>query len=320
MTITRRRAAATLATVLLAFPAARSSGQPAQQLTPVHIASTPNDDVTAALYALHEGLFRAAGLDVRLDALNSGSAIGAAVAGGAIDIGRSSLIPLITARAHGIPFVLVAPSGLYLASAATSGIIVAADSPIRSAKDLDGKIVSVPALNDLDGIGTRFWLDASGGDAKTVQYVELPGSAVAQALSSGRIAAGALANPYMDAAVKGGGIRILAHHLNAIAPRLLQSAWFTTADYLSKNRDVVDRFAAVMAKASAYCNGHHAETIDLLAGFAKMDPATIAATTRQTFATSMDPRQIQPLIDAAFKYKAIEQAFPASEFLIQPKR
>jgi hypothetical protein len=40
--------------------------------------------------------------------------------------------------------------------------------------------------------------------------------------------------------------------------------------------------------------------------------------TRTTFATSIDVAQIQPLINAAAKYRVIAQAFPASDFI--PRR
>ena len=50
-----------------------------------------------------------AGLDVDIQLLQSGSAVASAVAGGAIDIGLSSFVPLAVAHTKGIPFVIVAP-------------------------------------------------------------------------------------------------------------------------------------------------------------------------------------------------------------------
>ncbi len=88
--------------------AAQASAKP--PLTTVHVASAADDTVTPVLYALHMGWFEAAGLDVVLQRANSGSAVAAAVASGAMDFGRGTILPLINAYAHGVRFVLVAAS------------------------------------------------------------------------------------------------------------------------------------------------------------------------------------------------------------------
>jgi NitT/TauT family transport system substrate-binding protein len=309
------RKQALLTGAFVAATAGRGLAQTTPALTPVRLASTANDDVTAALYAIQQDAFRKAGLDVTLSTLNSGSAISSAVAGGAVDIGRSSMLPLIAARGKGIGFMLVAPSGLYLGSAPDSALVVPAKSPLRTAKDLEGKTISCPALGDLDNLSLRNWIDANGANSKLVQYIEMPGSAVVAELASGHVVAGTLQNPYLAQALKGGTVRVLGYHLSSIGTRLMQSAWFSTADYLGKNAAVVRSFAQVMQAASAYCNTHQAQTVELLASFTKMDPVTIAAMSRTEFATSLDPGLIQPLIDVAAKYKVIEARFEARDFI-----
>jgi ABC-type nitrate/sulfonate/bicarbonate transport system substrate-binding protein len=108
---------------------------------------------------------------------------------------------------------------------------------------------------------------------------------------------------------------VLAYHLSSIGPRLLQSSWFATSAFLEKNTAAVRAFARVMQAASAYCNTHQAQTAELLATFTKMDPATVAGMSRVMFASNLDPAQIQPLIDVAAKYKTIDKAFDAHEFI-----
>jgi ABC-type nitrate/sulfonate/bicarbonate transport system substrate-binding protein len=83
---------------------------------------------------------------------------------------------------------------------------------------------------------------------------------------------------------------------------------------LAKNASPARAFAQVIGAASAYCNSHQSQTVELLASFTKMDPATIAGMSRTVFATSLDPALIQPLIDTAAKYKVIDQPFDARDF------
>jgi NitT/TauT family transport system substrate-binding protein len=285
------------------------------QTQPVHLrlASAPDDDATPILYALSAGLFRAAGLDVELTAAGSGSAVAAAVAGGGVDIGKSNMIVLITAHARGVPLTLVAPSGLYLSALANNTFLVLKDSPIRAGHDFNGKIVAVPALNDLQSLAARAWIDQNGGDVASVRFVEVPANAVAAAVDSGRIDAGAVANPAMAQALGTGKYRGVGSIADAIAKRYLTSAWFGNGDFVHKNADAIRRFAGVVRDASIYANAHHPQTVDLLARFSGADSATIAKMTRSEVGTSLDPADIQPLIDVAAKYGVVAKRFDARE-------
>ncbi|HXF33514.1 MAG TPA: ABC transporter substrate-binding protein [Candidatus Acidoferrales bacterium] len=282
-------------------------------LVTIRVASSADDAVTPILYAQREGLFRRAGLDVVLEKANSGSAVAAAVISGAADIGKSSLLPLISAHAHGIGFILVGGAVLHLASSPDVGLIAAANGAVRSIRDLDGQVVSVPGLNDVLWIATRAWIDSKGGDSSTVRFVELPGSAVAAALEQGRIVAGALTEPYMTSAATSGKSRILGDVLDGVASRLLESAWFANADFSFKNGDAIARFGRILREASLYCNEHQSETVDLVAAFTGIEPATFKQMHRPIFATALEAKDIQPLIDVAAKYKVIPAAFAARD-------
>ena len=86
---------------------------------------------------------------------------------------------------------------------------------------------------------------------------------------------------------------------------------------MTKNRDAIDRFATAMHAATIYANAHHAETAPLLAAFTGIETAQVLAMKRDTCGEYLDPRDIQPAIDAAAKYKIIDKGFPAQE-LISP--
>jgi NitT/TauT family transport system substrate-binding protein len=310
----RRRVALAALGAAIALPpfGAAGSAQPVR----LRLASTTNDDVTPVLYAQAVGLFRAAGLDVELQAVSNGTAVTAAVVGGAVDIGRSSMLPLISAFAHGVPIALVGPSGLYAGTATqTGGIIVLADSPVRIARDLTGKVVSVPGLNDVLDIGTRSWIDRNGGDSNAIHFIETTGPQAAVALDSGRVAAATLVNPLLAQDLATGRYRMVGDPLAGIGPRVLVAAWFAGAAFSTRNAATIRTFDGVLEKASAYCNAHPQQTIDLLAKFSGIDVVTIAHMTRAHYDLTLDPRDIQPLIDAAARYKVIPKAFAAAEMI-----
>jgi len=286
-----------------------------QTLTTVRVASSPNDDLIAVLVGLDNGAFRRAGLDVGLTKANSGSAVAVAVAGGAVDIGKSSLLSVLVARAKNLPFVLVAPSGIYTAEAPTAGLIVGVNSPIKTAKDMNGKTVGVSGLNDLTSLGTQAWVDQNGGDSKTLKFLEIPVSAIGESVAAGRIDAGCLPNPNMAEAVASGKARLFAPAISAIARRFSQAAFFSTADYVAKNKATVAAFRKVIEEGSAYANTHHAQMIPLLAKFTGIEEKVIAAEPQQLVGTSLDVRLIQPLVDTAARYGAIPASFDARQMI-----
>lgn len=286
----------------------------AQDVRTLAVAGVPEESITPALWAEQSGIFTHYGLNLQLEPQRSGSAIASGVAGGAYAIGKSSLVALIAAHAHGVPFVLVAPGGLYDSARPNMGVLVKNDSPIRAAADLNGKTIGVSSIGDLFTLSAQAWVDQHGGDASTLKLVELPIAALGAALGIGRIDAAPVGTPQYEEFLEAGD-RVIGHSFDAIAPQFMFSAWFTTTQYLNDNRATVAAFAHAMRESAAYVNGHQAQTVDVLAKFTAVAPAVIAKMPRATMGTALLPRYVQPVIDVCAKYKQIPAAFDATEFI-----
>jgi NitT/TauT family transport system substrate-binding protein len=288
----------------------------AQALVAMEVAGVPEDSITPALYALKAGLFRRYGVDVHLTPQRSGPAIASGVAGGAYTIGKASITPLVIAHSRNVPFVLVAAGGIYDAGAPIAAMLVRNASPVKSAADLNGKTVAVFGLNDIFTISNRLWIDQNGGDSSSVKLVEIPVSAIGEAIENGRVDAGQINEPDLAAALASKRFRVIGHPFDSVAPRFMYTAWFTTADYLKEHRAAVLGFARAMREAAAFANTHRSETVDVLADFTKVDAGVIRSMTRVVQGTSLDVSLIQPVIDATARYKGIPAPFDAREFLL----
>lgn len=286
--------------------------------TPVHVrvGAVPNDFASAMLYALDSGMFRDAGLDVEFQNISSGTAVAAALAGNSIDFGIISLFAVITAHARGVPLALVAGCNVNSLTSPSVGVLVAADGPVHSPVDLDGKTVSSSALNDILATSIKGWVDLKGGHSDTLQFVELSGAQqVGAALDAGRIAAAGVANPTLAGLLATGRYRNIGDPSIGIAPRFLATAWISSPDYVAKNPAVVRSFTAVLAKADAFANAHAEATAPVLAKYSGIELATVQRMRRTQFSAALDPQDIQPVIDAAAKYKAIPKGFPARDII-----
>lgn len=287
----------------------------AQSLKTIKAAGVPEDSATPVLWAQQSGIFHRFGIDVGLEPQRSGAAIVSGVVGGAYQIGKSSLAALIIAHTKGLPLVCIAPAGLYDSANPVIALLVKADSPFHSGADLNNKTVAVSSLNDVYTLAAKAWVDQNGGNSSTLKLLELPVTAVAEAVANGRVDAAGCAMPALQEALDGGRVKILSRFYDAIAPRFLVQAWFTTADYAKKNPGVVRAFARGEHDGAVYANGHHQQTVDAEAKFTGMEPGVIAKMTRFTYATALEPRDIQPLIDVSAKYKVISAPFDAREII-----
>jgi NitT/TauT family transport system substrate-binding protein len=302
---------------LLAAAAAAGVARPsfAQGLHSFRAGGVPEESIVVALWAEQSGFFRRYGFDLQIEPQRSGSAVASAVAGGAYAIGKSSLVALIAAHAHDVPFVIIAPGGLYDTNHPNNGLLVRADSSIRTGADFNGKTIGVSSLNDLYTVSVKAWVDDHGGDSSTLKLVELPIDAVGAALQNGRIDATSVGTPQLEGYLTSGVARLVAHGFDAIAPLFMFSAWFTSRSFATQNKSVIAGFQHAMHDSAVYVNGHHQQTVDILSRFTGVEAGVIAKMQRAPMGTALDPKLVQPVIDRCAKYKVIPAAFPAAEFL-----
>ena len=144
--------------------------------------------------------------------------------------------------------------------------------------------------------------------------MELTGQEAAVALDTGRIDAANLVDPIL-AQVMATGKYQGVDPLSAIAPRFLIAAWFSTRAFSDSHPAVVHAFSAVLQRADAYCNDHQDQTAPILSRFSHVPVDTILHSPRNRYALTVTPADVQPLIDAAAKYKEIPRVYPAREII-----
>jgi NitT/TauT family transport system substrate-binding protein len=303
-------------TLELAAGSAASAFFPAvarAQSATIRIGQNANDVFGEGYYGADQGFFSAAGLNVEVSTFPNGAAQAAACAGGAIDVGLGEATELANGIIRGLPFSAFAGGALYDSAAPISALIVAADSSFRTAKDLEGQTIAVSALTSVASVAVKAWLVQNGADLTKVRFVELTQGAMVAAVVRGTVTGAHVGEPLLSAG--GTTIRRIGAPNDAIAKQFLINEWFATHDWLAANAATAKRLTTAIYDTARWANGHHDASAVILAKYAKLDLDRIHGMTRVRYATSLEPRLIQPVLDQAFTYGGLPRHVDAAEML-----
>jgi NitT/TauT family transport system substrate-binding protein len=298
--------------LLTAAPAARASRVFAQPVTVRCASSTQADSYFQATYAAEAGFFQRAGLNVEITNFSNAGAIAAALAGGAVDVAFNDPIAVANAYAHGIEWAFFAGGGLYATDAPTTVLCAPRDSTIRTGKDLEGKAVAVIALNSISTLGVQSWVESTGGDISKVKLFQAAFATMLPAINRGDVAAALMSEPVLSQ-VKN-DVRVVAKAFDAIGTSFFICAGVSTRAWINQNRATARRFAQAVAETTRWANTHHDDSALILSKEARIPIDVVHNMTRVRFA-DLDPRLVQPVLDAAYRYHVLEKAVKASDIV-----
>jgi NitT/TauT family transport system substrate-binding protein len=287
----------------------------AQTLTPLRIAGAVGWTMSEGYFGRQGNFFTQAGLDVEELDLANGGAITAALVGGSVDIALTNVGSASSAYAHGLPIAIVAPGIEALTgSRPTTVIAVEPDSPIRGAHDLAGKTLCLTTLHDLQQAAVMNWIEQSGTDPKSVNYVEITASAMSAALKEGRIDAASLTEPWL--AVVRPDVRAIGAPYESLGKEILLSAWIAKRSWIAANGPTLAKFVSAIHATAVWGNQHQAAMLTMLEAQTKIPHGLTSRMGYPVLGERLAVGMIQPIIDASARYGFLPAAFPASEILV----
>ena len=305
------------ALALLGAAATVATARPVRaQNAKLRIAAVPTDSYGEPYYINDGGFFTKAGIDVEIQVFGTGGQIATAVAGGALDVGIADPIQVGSGVIRGVPFGFFAGGMMYSTDEPTSELCVAKNGPIKSAKDLEGKTIGVNGVKSMAEFATRDWLHDNGADPAKIQFVEIPPAAMSPALQRGTVAAGMVSEPNLTIVAEF-DIVPLGKTYDACAKYFYIDLWFARREWLAANAEVARKLVSAIYEGARWANTHHPETLQILAKYAKLDIEKIRKMHRATYDTTLDLKKIQPPLDIAWKYHAIEKQIDASALVVR---
>ncbi len=296
-----------------ALAASRAAAFAQGTLTPLRVGAYPTDTFCEAYYAADKGFYKDAGFNVEITSLASGTALAAAALSGALDVAVTNGLAVASAYLRNVPLVFVASAGLY--NPAATQLLVAESGPIRSAKDLDGKTISVSSVRGAEALGLLAWIDRNGGDASKVKLTEIAPSEMPAATLRGTIAAGVITEPNLSSAKAIGGLRSIGAPFDSFGTRFLLGGWCANTSWVKSNPAIAKRFIDVTYATARWANAHHDESAVILAKYAKLSPDVLKTMARSPYGESLVPSMLQPIYDLGVKYKLLDGSVDANNVI-----
>lgn len=244
-------------------------------VTTVKLGVIPIVDVAPLYLGQKKGFFEKQGLKLEFTTAQGGAAIVPGVASGQFQFGFSNVTSLMVAQSNGVPVKAVANG---IASTGVrgkdfNGLMVKKDSPVKSAKELEGKKVAINTLKNINETAVRQAVREAGGDPDKVQLVEMAFDQMPAALDQGQIDAACVVEP-ATATIRSQGGREIASPLIDVAPELTVAMYFTSTQYAQQHPDVVKKFQDATAESLAYAEAHPDEARQIVTTYTKI-PASV---------------------------------------------
>lgn len=270
-------------------------------------------DNAAMFVAMDKGFFKTEGLQLETVPLAGGAPIINGVTSGDLQFGWSNVISLYQARVEGFDFKLVAGGATNVKTKNESHAIqVAKNSPIKTAKDLEGKTVAANTLNNIVHLMAMAWIDKNGGSSSKVKFVELPFPQMEAALSAGKVDAISVHEPFATAAIEKGNARLLAQPWGDVLPKFLIASWFASEKWIAKNRGTAQAFVRAIDRGIDAIQADPQGSRAAMVKWAGLSPELAGKIGLPVFEKGISEKDIQTTIDLTRKYKLISKDIKAS--------
>ena len=187
-----------------------------------------------------------------------------AIAAGSNDIAWTNTAPIIHADVSGLKIKAIVAAGTTLTkdlngtTISIGGLLAKKSSNITTAKDLEGKKVSVNVRSAQAEYAIRKWAQAGGADPDKIDYVVVAPPNEIQALRQGQVDAAYSWTPAYNKGLEDPTVKVVATEGDMLGD-FVTGGFAFSQDFLDKHPDAVKQFVAGYVKAWTWAWDHPAE-------------------------------------------------------------
>ena len=248
------------------------------------------------------------GIELRWTEFPAGPALLEGLNVGSIDFGTVGEAPPIFAQAAGADLLYVANQP---PAPAAEAIVVPKDSPLKRVADLKGKRIALNRGSNVHYLLVKA-LEQAGIGYGEVQVVFLPPADARAAFERGAVDAWVIWDPFLAAAEKQLGVRVLADGRGLVSNHQF---YLAARGYASRQPQVVNAIVDELARLDLWAEAHPAEVARFLAPQIGLD-VDVAEVAARRFAYGIRP--ITPAVAA--EQQKIADTFHALKLIPKPIR
>jgi NitT/TauT family transport system substrate-binding protein len=280
--------------------------------------STPSFANSDVAVAQAEGYFAQQGLNVKVDNLSSGVPVVQGVVGGSLNIGASSIEPVVNAASQGAPIQIV---GSY-ANKLTVDMVT--PKTIASPAALRGQRLGIQQVGAFREVMTRMVIEGEGLSTSDVTYVPSSSSAYVSELLAGEIQSGVLQEEQtLTALKKDTKLHVLVNYEEA-DPDYFYGTYVVSKSWLAGNQATLEKFLTAITMAHRFMYKNEAATVSVVAKSTGDSAATITRaygvllTQEGVFPlnSGLDTARISATITTMKKYKILTGTEPSVSSLV----
>ena len=280
--------------------------------------------IAPTLLAIDNGSYERHGLNVEGSVAASPAAILSGLVNGELQIGFTTIPTLISAVQEGVPIKCIASADGIGAVAPpaeiSTALLVAPDSAVTSAAELEGKRIGVIALGSLNHLIAMDLIAQAGGDPSTVEFVQLPLPQTGDALAGHQVDAAITTEPF-TLPLLDKEFRMLG---SADAPGGLTSerttkCYAASDEYIEKNPETVAKFIVAQDEALTYAQDHLDEALATLPQILELSPeAALATETGLIFQPGITPADVEHLQDKMVEFGWVDETRSVKDYVYSP--
>lgn len=246
---------------------------------PIRVALVPIFDVAPYYAAEQQGFFAAENVAPTAQIVRGGAAAIPAVVGGTFDVVYANGTSIVQAIARGIDMrILLEGAPLGQKPPDPGALLKRKGDPYRTGKDLEGKVVGVNALRDVQWMLVTTWIKATGGDPDKVQIIEVPLPSMVDTIKAKRVDTALVLDPFLTMGLADPDIELLDWAMSRVYPGGPIAFWATTPEIIARRGNDVRAFVRAYKRGSAWCNANMGKEpfIKLVSGFTQIPPDVVA--------------------------------------------
>ncbi|MBF8190437.1 ABC transporter substrate-binding protein [Nonomuraea sp. K274] len=250
--------------------------------------------------AERRGFFKAEGLTVKTEIIQAPQAVMPKILNGSMDAFLTSYVSLMAINDSGAARLKLLQHSQE-AAPGVAGVVVAKGSPITTAAGLKDRTIAVNVLQALGQTLTNAHLQAAGLKPEDVKYVPVQFADQLAALSSGKVDAAWLVEPFLTAAKKSGATQVI-DTTDGVTAGVPIDGWGVTEDWLAANPKTAAAFHRALAKAQEIAGADRKAIDEVVPAYTQIPADAAAAMTLGEFSMEADPAAVRKLADLLHGY------------------